>query len=78
LALGVYVYDIRRYLASYVGMSKKLDAIVFTGAVGINSPIIRRMVMRNIVKPKGCRILIAPEGEINNLAEKTYKCLLKK
>jgi acetate kinase len=78
LALGVYVYDIRRYLASYIGMSKKLDAIVFTGAVGINSPIIRRLVMRNIVKPKGCRVLIAPEGEINNLAEKTYKCLLKK
>ena len=78
LALSIYVYDIRRYLASYIGMSKKLDAIVFTGAVGINSPIIRRMVMRNIVKPKGCRVLMAPEGEINNLAEKTYKCLLKK
>jgi acetate kinase len=77
LALAIYIYDIRRYLASYMAMNKKLDAIVFTGTIGISSPVVRNMVMRGLNKPKNCKTIIAPQGEINNIAKKTLKCLKK-
>lgn len=76
IALEVYIYDIRRYLAAYLAMSKKIDAIVFTGAVGENNKI-RSLVLKGINIPKNTKIILAPEGEMKNLAEKTLKCLMK-
>lgn len=78
LALVIYVYDIKRYLASYIAMTPKLQAIVFTGAVGVNSVIIRKLVLHDLVLPKNCKIIIAPEGEMLNIANKTIQCLAKK
>lgn len=77
LALSIYIYDIRRYLASYMAMSKKLDAVVFTGTIGMNSSVIRNLVMRGLNKPSNCKVIIASPGETNNLANKTLKCLIK-
>lgn len=74
-ALAVYTYDIKRYLASYLGMSKKPQAIIFTGVVGINSSVIRNLVLKNLNLPKGCRVFIAPEGEMKNIATKTWQYL---
>lgn len=74
-ALAVYIYDIKRYLSSYLGMSKKPQAIVFTGVVGTNSAVIRSLVLKNLNLPKGCRVLIAPEGEMKNIATKTWQYL---
>ncbi|MCD4760336.1 hypothetical protein K8R42_00375 [bacterium] len=76
LALEIYIYDIKRYLASYLAMSKKLDAVVFTGAVGANSNI-RNLIIRGLTKPNNCKVLVAPEAENKNLAIKTLKCLSK-
>ena len=59
-------------------MSKKLDSIVFTGVVGIKSGIVRRLILKDLNIPKNCKIIIAPDGEMNNLADKTLKCLKKK
>jgi len=78
LALAVYIYDIKRYLASYISLSKKLEAIVFTGAVGVNSSVIRKLALKDLAVPNKCKILIAPEGEIINLVDKTIKCLISK
>ena len=75
-ALAVYIYDIRRYLASYLAMSKKIDAVVFGGTVAQNKDI-RRLVLKGLNLPKGLKILIAPEGEMKNIAIKTIKCLKK-
>jgi acetate kinase len=74
-ALAVYIYDIKRYLSSYLGMSKKPQAIIFTGVVGTNSAVIRSLVLKNLNLPKGCRVLIAPEGELKNIATKTWQYL---
>ncbi len=74
-ALAVYIYDIKRYLASYLGMSKKPQAIIFTGVVGTNSAVIRSLVLKNLNLPKGCRVFIAPEGEMKNIATKTWQYL---
>ena len=76
LALDIYIYDIRRYIASYLAMSKKLDAIVFIGPVAVNNTI-RSMIMKGLQKPKGTKVLLAPEGESINIANKTIKCLSK-
>ncbi|MFA6525426.1 MAG: hypothetical protein WCT33_04150 [Patescibacteria group bacterium] len=76
-ALAVYVYDIRRYLASYLGMSRKPQAIVFTGVIGMHSEIIRNLVLKNIHLPKSCRVLIAPEGEMINIAQKTWQYIMR-
>ncbi len=78
LALEIFVYDIARHLASYIGMSKKLDAIVFTGGIGYNSAIIRKMVLDKIQKPKKCKVLVIEEAEMINIAKKTILCLNKK
>jgi acetate kinase len=74
-ALAVYIYGIKRYLASYLGMSKKPQAIIFTGVVGTNSAVIRSLILKNLNLPKGCRVLIAPEGEMINIATKTWQYL---
>ncbi|MFA6308088.1 MAG: acetate/propionate family kinase [Patescibacteria group bacterium] len=76
LALEIYIYDIRRYIASYLAMSKKIDAIVFSGPVAANNTI-RSMIISGLQKPKGIKILLAPEGEAINIALKTIKCLSK-
>lgn len=41
LALDVYCYRIKKYIASYYGVLNGADAIVFTAGVGENSPTIR-------------------------------------
>ena len=38
---------------------------------------IRAMIMKGLQKPKGTKILLAPEGELINIATKTIKCLNK-
>lgn len=76
LALHIYIYDIKRYLASYLGMSKNLDAIVFTGAVGANGQV-RKMVLKGLDIDKKTKIIFAPQGEIENIAKKTILCLIK-
>lgn len=75
IALEIYVYNIQKYLSSYICMSKKLDAIVFTGGVGVNSDIIRRLVIKDLLINQKIKIIIAPEGESIVIANKTLNCL---
>ena len=77
IALEVFIYSIQKYLASYLGFNKKLDALVFTGGIGVNSNIIRKLVIKDLVIPKNTKILIAPEGESLILAQKTLKYFKK-
>ncbi|MFH1667059.1 MAG: acetate kinase [Elusimicrobiota bacterium] len=44
LAIDMFVYRLREYLGSYYFLFKKLDAICFTGGIGENSDVIRKMV----------------------------------
>jgi len=47
LAIDIYVYRIRRELGSLAAALGGLDAIVFTGGIGENAPIIRERVCRD-------------------------------
>lgn len=42
LAIDVYCYRIKKYIASYLGVMNGADALVFTAGVGANSPTIRK------------------------------------
>ncbi len=43
-AINLYVYQIRKYIGSYMAAMNGLDAIVFTAGIGENSPAIRDLV----------------------------------
>lgn len=76
LALNIFVYNLKRYIASYLGMSSNLEAIVFTGGIGVKSSIIRKLVLQGLNIPKKTKILVIPESENINLGNKTLECLL--
>ena len=43
LAYEMYAYRIRKYIGSFTAVLKGLDAIVFTGGVGENDPLMRKL-----------------------------------
>ncbi len=48
LALDIFTYRIKKYIGSYIAVLGRVDAIVFTGGIGENSPLIRSMVLDNL------------------------------
>nr|WP_319399470.1 acetate kinase [uncultured Carboxylicivirga sp.] len=48
LALDMYIYRIRKKIASFVGVMDGLDMLVFTGGIGENSPRIRLEVCKKL------------------------------
>jgi acetate kinase len=44
LALEIYCHTIKKYIGAYMAEMGRVDAIVFTGGVGENSRIVRRLV----------------------------------
>ena len=43
LALEIYAYRLRKYLGAYAAVLGRLDAVVFTGGVGENAPLVREL-----------------------------------
>ena len=48
LAYDMYAYRIRKYIGSFAAVLNGLDAIVFTGGVGENDTLMRKMVASNL------------------------------
>ena len=48
LALEVFVYDVKRYISSYIGILNGIDALVFTAGIGENSPLLRQQICENL------------------------------
>jgi acetate kinase len=48
LAYEMYAYHIRKYVGAYVAVLNGLDAIVFTGGVGENDSLTRKLVSQNM------------------------------
>lgn len=47
MAIEIFVYRIQKYIGAYIAALKGIDAIVFTGGIGENSPYIRALVAKN-------------------------------
>ncbi len=45
LAIEIYAYRVRKYVGAYAAAMGGLDAVVFTGGIGENSPSMRRRVI---------------------------------
>jgi len=48
LAVDVFCYNAKKFIGSYAAVLDGVDAVVFTGGIGENSAIIRRMVLENL------------------------------
>jgi len=63
LALQMYAYRVRKYIGSYFVALGGLDALVFTGKVGENSPLIREMITNGLEVLGKFPVLIIPTNE---------------
>ena len=48
LALEIYCHTIKKYVGAYMAEMGRLDAVVFTGGVGENSRLVRRLVTEGL------------------------------
>ncbi len=48
IAFDIYCYRLRKYIGGYTAVMGGVDAIVFTGGVGENSPIVREKTLENM------------------------------
>lgn len=48
LALNVFCYRVKKYIASYIGVLNGVDAIVFTAGIGENSKTVRSLSLSNM------------------------------
>ncbi len=64
LALNIFIYDIVRYIGSYITIMSNADSVVFTGGIGERNQDVRRLIMSNLRKtfPK-LKSLVIPANE---------------
>ncbi len=48
LAIRAYCYSIKKYIGSYAAAMGGLDAIVFGGGIGLNSPLVRALSLQGL------------------------------
>lgn len=48
LAVDIFCYRVRKYIGSYLAALEGADAIVFSGGIGENSPLVREMICRGM------------------------------
>ncbi len=48
LAIEVFCYRVRKYLGSYFAVLNELHAIVLTGGIGENCPLVRKLICQNL------------------------------
>ncbi len=57
LAFDIFVYSIQKYISSYYGILGKVDAVVFTGAIGSGNPYTIRKIRQGLKILKEIKIL---------------------
>jgi acetate kinase len=48
LAIEVFAYRVRKYIGAYAAAMGKLDAVVFTGGIGENARLVRRLICQGL------------------------------
>lgn len=70
LALGVFVYRIKKYLGAYGAVLGKVDAIVFTAGIGERNKTVRDLIMKDLKISGAPRVLAVPTNEELMIAKK--------
>ena len=71
LAIEMFCYRLRKYIAAYAGAMGGVDAIIFTGGIGENSPPIRERSLRGlefmglVLDPERNRAAVGRAAEIS-------------
>ncbi|MFH1790742.1 MAG: acetate kinase [Candidatus Omnitrophota bacterium] len=75
LALDIFVYGIKKYIGAYAAAMGGLDAVVFTGGIGENTPGIRYKLQKELRPIFGNRIkfMVIPTNEELLIARDTYR-----
>lgn len=63
LALKIFIYDIVRYVGQMIAVMGGLDLLVFTGGIGENSPVARRLITKEIRKIFKFKTMVIPANE---------------
>jgi acetate kinase len=48
LAIAIFCYRVRKYVAAYAGVMEGVDAIIFTGGIGENAPRVRELSLAGL------------------------------
>ena len=65
LTWSIYLYQIKKYIGAYMAILGKVDAIIFTGAIGAGKALTRRKICQNISLQQQTKILaILPDEEL--------------
>jgi acetate kinase len=48
LAIDIFCYRLRKYIAAYIGALGGLDALIFAGGIGENSPVVRERSLHGL------------------------------
>lgn len=63
LALRVFIHRLRQYLILYAGLLGRVEAVVFTGAIGERSPVVRKLALQSVGFVNKPKILVVPANE---------------
>ncbi len=70
LALGVFIYRVKKYLGAYAAILGKIDAVVFTAGIGERNKTVRDLIMKDIKVFGQPKILVIPTNEELMIAQK--------
>lgn len=92
LAINMFSYRVKKYIGAYKEVLQRVDAVIFTGGIGENSPLIREMICSEIDSVKNnnansifqiqndkspYKILVIPTDEEKEIARQVKMILLK-
>lgn len=75
LAFDMFVYRIRKYIGSYMGVLGKVDAVVFTGAIGSGRPQTRNAITAGMPMLKGVKKFAIQTNEELLMAKKASRLI---
>jgi len=77
LAIELFVYSIKKYIGAYYAILGGCDLLVFTGAIGSGSSLIRRMIVKDLLILRSVKVLAIPPDEEKAIAIKIKEFLKK-
>ncbi|MBU4457203.1 MAG: acetate kinase [Candidatus Omnitrophica bacterium] len=72
LAFDLFSYRIKKYIGAYAGVMGGCDAVVFTGGIGENQPLLMKDICKGVVA-KSAKVLIIPTDEELMIARDTFE-----
>lgn len=82
LAIDIFTYRVRKYLAAYCGVLGKVDGLIFTGGIGENAPSIRAASCKRLglfgieIDPAANAQVCGTEGVISPTSSRVRVCVI--